>query len=304
MKYLITGSNGLLGNSLKRKLGENNYYHSRKKCDLTDPVSSSVYFSKIGNNNIDTLIHTAALVGGVKANNDNNEKFFDVNYRINNTVVNLAKSHKIKNFIGILSTCVFPDNIPQPITSDQIDNGIPHKTNYGYSYSKRLLNYQIQTIKDVYGWNWKSIIPCNLYGPNDNFNLDTSHVIPALIRKAHLASVNGSKYEIWGSGKPLRQFLYVDDLSDIIEWSINNWKSDSPLMAVNPLEYSIKNVAIIIGDLFDLKPEQYSFDTSKLDGQFRKTASSDVPNWNFTTLENGLEKTVKWYLDNQDKIKI
>lgn len=306
MKALITGSNGLLGSALKKELGENHIYHTRKQCDLLKDIEVNHYFAGIYNNeNIDTIIHCSAKVGGVQANINNNKGFFLENIIINNNIIDNAIIYDFKNVVTILSTCVFPDKeIIYPLTADQIDNGKPHPSNHGYSYAKRLLYYSTKYAREVTGNNWISIVPTNIYGANDNFNFENSHLIPALIRKAYVASKTGQDFIVWGDGTPLRQFIYSEDLAKIILWAIENWNSGTPMMAINEKEYSIKEVVDIIANRFGIPQERIKYDTTKPNGQFRKPAKSDIPsNFTFTSLEDGLNKTIDWFENNIEQIR-
>jgi len=303
MKAIITGSNGLLGSALKKSLGPNHIYHTRKDAELLNFSSTIEFFNK--NKDADTLIHCAARVGGVQANMNDNLGFFHDNFIINNYVTDFAMRNNIKNYVNILSTCVFPQNPTYPLTSDQIDNGVPHPSNHGYSYAKRLAYYTTKYTREVTGKNWISIIPTNLYGPNDNFNLENSHLVPALIRKAYEASLSGEDFVVWGDGTPLRQFVHSEDMAKIILWAIDNWKSDKPLMAINETEYSIKEIALIIASHFNIPDHRIVFDASKPNGQFRKSAKSDIPAGviKFKTIEEGLDETIEWFIANYDKIR-
>lgn len=304
MKSIVTGSNGLLGSALKKQLGEDHLYLSSKNLDLKDESSTNMRIYSI-KDTYDTIIHCAAKVGGVKANMENNDLFFWENYQMNNNILESAYRAKYKNFVSILSTCIFPNDIEYPLTADKINLGAPHSTNYGYSYAKRLLGYQTSIFGNMIPEsNWISIVPTNLYGSNDNFNLNDSHLIPALIRKAYDASTNGSDFVVWGDGSPLRQFVYSEDMAQIILWAIDNWKSDKPLMAVNEREYSIREVAMIIADKFGISENRIIFDKTKPNGQFRKPAKSDINWFEFTPLEVGLNKTMDWFVENYNKKNI
>lgn len=307
MKAIVTGSNGLLGSALKTRLGENHIYHTRKECDLLSKTQTLQYFFKVQslNKGVDTIIHCAAKVGGVQANMDNNKGFFLDNVLINNNVIEYALNSDLKNIVSILSTCVFPnDGVVYPLTADQIDNGVPHPSNHGYSYAKRLLYHTTKYAREVTGNNWISIIPTNLYGSNDNFDLRNSHLVPALIRKGYEASASGDDFMIWGDGAPLRQFVYSEDMADIISWAIENWHSGIPMMAINETEYSIKDVVDIIANRFKISQNRIKYDASKPSGQFRKPAKSDVPkDFKFTSLEEGINKTIDWYIDNVDSAR-
>lgn len=299
-KIIVTGGSGLLGSALKRELGDEHIYASRKQVDLTDSAQTDDFLS-INREVSDTIIHCAAKVGGVKANSDDNIGFFQDNYIINTNILEKAYKWEYKNFVSILSTCVFPDKIEYPLIASRINDGPPHNSNYGYAYSKRLLGYMTNTFGNMLDdSNWFSIIPTNIYGKNDNFNLDDSHIIPALIRKGYEASVSGEDFVIWGDGEPLRQFIYSEDLADVICWTIDNWSGDIPFMAVNEKEHSIKDVVNIIADRFSIH-DKVKYDTSKPKGQHRKPAVSDIEkSFEFTPLEEGINKTIDWFIENYD----
>ncbi len=298
---LVTGASGLLGSALKKELGEDNIYLSSKDVDLCDSESTNKMF-RTNKDKCDTIIHCAAKVGGVKANMDDNEGFFQQNYIINKNVLEGAYENEYKNVVSILSTCVFPDKIEYPLTANKIDLGKPHPSNYGYSYSKRILGYMTKTFGAMSNSNWVSIIPTNIYGENDNFNLENSHLVPALIRKGYEASLSGGNFEVWGDGTPLRQFIYSEDLSKAIIWAIDNWKNNEiPFMAINEREYSIKEIVDIIAKRFNISKERIKYDTSKPKGQFRKPAKTDIPeSFEFTPLEEGINKTIDWFIKNYE----
>ena len=172
----------------------------------------------------------------------------------------------------------FPDkNIKFPLTPDQIDNGAPHPSNHGYSYAKRLSGYQTNIIKKVLNSNWVSVIPTNVYGTNDNFHLEDGHMIPAMIHRAYLSKQRSEKMVVWGDGSPLRQVIYSEDLAKLIIWSLNNWTSDDPFMAINPIEDSILDIAKIICNTFDIKDNDIIFDPTKPMGQHKKPAITNAP---------------------------
>lgn len=300
-KIIVTGSRGLLGSALRKDLGEDHIYTNSSELNLLYLEDVDEFIAE-QSENCDTIIHCAAKVGGVKANMENNETFFQENYVMNKNILEAAYTYEYKNFVSILSTCVFPDNVEYPLTADKIDLGAPHSSNYGYSYAKRLLGYQTKIFgKMMPESNWISIIPTNVYGPNDNFHLEDSHLIPALIRKGYEASLNGGDFEVWGDGTPLRQFIYSEDLSKVILWAIENWKEDRPFMAVNEIEYSIQDIVYIISKRFNIPDSRIKYDTSKPSGQFRKPAKTDVPlSFSFTPLEEGINKTIDWFIENYE----
>jgi GDP-L-fucose synthase len=314
MNILVTGSSGLLGSALKKELGDEypkgkHFYHKSHNSedgpcvvnlvDRNDTKSMIHILSDIGCN---TIIHCAAKVGGVKANMENNELFFEQNYQINKNVLEAAYEKKITNFVSILSTCIFPDKeVSYPLTADQIENGAPHPSNYGYSYAKRHLAYETKMYRKMSNLNWLSVIPTNVYGEQDNFNLENSHLIPGLIHKAYLAKKNNTDFVVWGDGTPLRQFIYSEDLAKLILWALENWKSDVPFMAVNPIEYSVKEIALIIARCLDISEESIKFDLNKPSGQFKKTANTNAPSdFKFTPIEEGIKKTIDWFISNYE----
>jgi GDP-L-fucose synthase len=302
MKTLVTGSNGLLGSALKKELREKgDYYNGKKDCNLFNKKEVNSAFL-VNHDSWDSVIHCSARVGGVKANMENNELFFEENYLMNKNVLEAAYQYKIKNFVSILSTCVFPDKeVTYPLTANQIENGAPHPSNFGYSYAKRILGYETSMYRKLTGLNWISVIPTNVFGEKDNFHLENSHLIPGLIHKAYLAKRDNTDFIVWGDGTPLRQFIYSEDLAKLILWALENWKSDIPFMAVNPKEYSLKEVAFLIAKILDIDEKRIIFDINKPSGQFKKTASTDAPlDFKFTPLEEGLEKTINWFISNYE----
>jgi GDP-L-fucose synthase len=304
-KILVTGSNGLLGTAIRQKLGDGHVYHTRKDADLTNYEETFNYIKdKIENEGIDTIIHCAAKVGGIKANMNSNEEFFKTNYSINNNVLKVASEFKVTNFINVLSTCIFPsDNVTFPLTPDQIDNGRPHITNHGYSYAKRLSGYETKIFRNVLNKNWFSVVPTNIYGPYDNFNLEDSHLIPGMIHRAYLAKQNNEKFVIWGDGEQLRQFIHSEDLANLILWSLDNWKSEEYCMLINETEISVLEIANLIKRKFKFSDEDIVFDESKPKGQHRKPAISHVNNYKFKSIEEGINETIDWFIKNYNDIK-
>ena len=162
-------------------------------------------------------------MGGLKANLNNLGSFYYENIIINSNVLEASRKFNVKKVVSLLSTCVYPDKITYPLTEEQIHNGKPHDSNYGYAYAKRMLDVQSQAYRDQYGCNFITAIPNNLFGENDNFDLENSHLIPAIIRKVHEAKMNNSDIILWGDGSPLREFTYSKDLAKIILFLLNNY---------------------------------------------------------------------------------
>lgn len=303
-KILVTGSNGLVGSALKKILGDSHVYHTKKDIDLTDNKKTLDYLNyQIKYNNVNTLINCSAKVGGVQANMRNSKGFFIENFMINNNLIEACFKNELPNFVNLLSTCVFPDkNVSFPLTPDQINNGVPHFSNHGYSYAKRLAGYQTNIINKVLNKNWISIIPTNVYGIHDNFHLEDGHMIPSMIHRAFLSKLNNEKMIVWGDGSSLRQVIFSEDLAKLIIWSLENWKVDSPFMAINPEEKSILEIAKIICE--EIGVGDIVFDLSKPVGQLRRPAISNAPEkFKFTSLEHGIKTTVNWFIQNYKTLR-
>lgn len=301
-KVLILGSNGLLGHALVKILSSSYdvVAHTRKDCNLQDERETINYFQSIFP---DVVINAAAEVGGVLKNTNHSEKMFANNVAINNNVFRAAYLTEVPQLVNILSTCMFPEEAEYPLTPDQILLGTPHKSAYGYALSKRLSYLNLLYYRQATNRNWINVIPTNIYGPNDNFNKETSHVLASLIRKGFEVAGTQEDFVVWGNGIPFRQFIFSEDLARIIEWALWKYDSDKPLMAVNPAEYSINTLAHIVAAKFDIDIEKIKFDSTKPMGRERMTASSDMKFFKFTSLSEGLNQTIQWYKENQNNLR-
>lgn len=311
-KILVTGGNGLVGSQFIK--GESSSYYnykwyppygivSSKECDLINTKEVNKLFSK----GWDSVIHCAAKVGGLGGNMNHKGEFFYDNIMINTNVIESAKKHGIKNLVCFLSTCVFPDNVEYPLTEDKIHLGPPHFSNDAYAYSKRMADVQIRAYREQYGLNYKSVIPTNIYGINDNFDIENGHVIPSLIHKCYIARETNNPLIIWGSGKPLREFIYNKNVSKLTEWVLDNYDEDEPIILSTSEEISIKEVVEIIVELMNFKGEVI-YDKNKPDGQFRKPSSNSkikhyLPNFKFTPLYDGLKETIEWFESNYSNVR-
>ncbi len=299
MKTLVTGGRGLVGSAI-----DSEYKPTRKAVNLAD-VSSIVQY--ITRNEIDSIIHCAAKVGGIKANSEHLGEFYYENIIMNSNVLEAARIAGVTKVVSFMSTCVFPDNAQYPLTSCQIHMGEPHPSNYAYAYAKRMLEVQSRAYRDQYGCNFITVIPCNIYGPNDNFNLDTSHVIPALIRKCYEAKENGTDFEVWGTGKAYREFVYSKDVANIVQWVLENYDDPEPLIISPDEEISIATVAQEIA--WRVGYTDSIVYNQKMDGQLRKPSDNSklkslLPNFKFTPIEAGLEETIDWYAKNEYEVRV
>jgi len=292
---LITG-NGLVGSALNGDVKI-----SSQEFDLrnTESVKSMYKFYKPTE-----VIHTAAKVGGLGSNMKYKGEYFYDNIMINTNVIEQARQHGVKKLVAFLSTCVFPDDVEYPLTEKKIHLGEPHFSNNAYAYAKRMTDVQIRAYREQYGLEYKSVIPTNIYGPNDNFSLTHGHVMPMLIHKMYLAQRNNTPFEVWGSGTPLREFISSKDVAQLTEWVMNHYDEDEPIILSTSEEISIRDLVDLLVQEFNFKGE-VKFDSSKPDGQFRKPSDNSkiknyLPDFKFTPIEDGIKETVKWFIENYE----
>jgi len=299
---LVTGGRGLVGSNIDfgHKIG-------REECDLMNFEEVCETFEK---EKPDCVIHCAGRVGGLGGNMNHMGEFFYENIIMNTNVLEAARKYKVKKVVSFLSTCIFPDKAEYPLTSDQVHNGPPHDSNYGYAYAKRMVEVQSRSYRQQYGCNFVTVVPTNIYGPFDNFDIKNGHVIPSLIHKAYLAKQKGTPLKVWGSGEPLRQFIYVKDLVEMLSFVVDSYNSPEPLILTHPQEVSIGDVATYIAELFDVNIE---FDKTRPDGQYRKPADmkqyinlyKEIREHNpvFTSWNKGIKETVLWFNENYPNLR-
>jgi GDP-L-fucose synthase len=247
------------------------------------------------------VIHLAANVGGLFKNMKYKVEMFEDNLRINMNVLKACHLAKVKKVVSCLSTCIFPDQTTYPIDETMLHNGPPHPSNDAYSYAKRMLEVLSKSYQEQYGDNFICVIPCNVYGKNDNFSLEDGHVIPALIHRCYLAKKNGENFVVKGSGKPLRQFIYSEDLARLMMWSLLEYEGKDSLILADEKEYSIGEVAGLIGRAFGME-ERIVYDQSSADGQYRKTASNEklkklFGEFKFVNMEEKIKDVVEWFIN-------
>ena len=299
MKTVITGGYGMVGSAMESQIKL-----SRDICDLTNTEQTEALFKII---KPEGVIHCAGKVGGIGGNSNFKGEYFYDNLMINTNVIEASRKAGVKRLIAFLSTCVFPDNVSYPLTVDQVHQGEPHSSNYPYAYAKRMADVQIRAYREQYGLNYTSIIPSNIYGPNDNFNLDHGHVMPMLIHKLYLAKKNKTDFTVWGSGKPLREFVYSKDIAKISEWALQNYEGTDPLIISGDEEVSIKDLVELLVDEFKFKGKVV-FDETKPDGQFRKPSDNTtikelLPDFKYTSFEDGIKETVNWFKENYENAR-
>ena len=250
---LVTGGTGLVGIAIQ-KISKNYKYNfifiSSKDCNLCDINETVKLFD---NYNPDYVIHLAACVGGLYKNMSQPVDMYEKNMMININVLKCCHDFKVKKVISCLSTCIFPNKTSYPINENCLHQGPPHESNDAYAYAKRMIEVHSKAYQSQYGDNFICVVPTNIYGPCDNFSLDDGHVIPALIHRCYLNKKNGEKFIVKGTGKPLRQFIYSEDLAKLIMWTLEKYnEKDSIILSVSEKdEVSIYDIAMLIANEFN-----------------------------------------------------
>ncbi|CEF65651.1 GDP-L-fucose synthase [Strongyloides ratti] len=313
MRVLVTGGTGLVGSAIKKVILEEDckedeyIFIGSKDCDLTNLEKTRELFKKHKPTHV---IHLAAKVGGLFDNMAHNLSFFQINMDINKNVLQCCYEENVIKCVSCLSTCIFPDKTTYPIDESMIHNGPPHDSNFGYSYAKRMIDILNRGYAQEHGVKYTSVIPCNIFGENDNYNLDSAHVIPAIIHKVYLAQKNGTPLTVFGSGTPLRQFIYSSDLAKLFIWVLKNYDEIEPIiLSVDEKdEVAIMDAVNGVVKAMNFTGEIFK-DTSKADGQYKKTASNSklrkyLPDFKFTPFEVALKQSVEWFIKNYDNARI
>jgi len=298
MTILVTGGSGFVGTRLKRIRPAWAYLSSREY-NLLDPVAVKAMYKKY---KPDAVVHLAARVGGIKDNANHQVEYFEQNVLMNINVVRGAYEAGVPRLLSALSTCAFPDVVGSyPFTEEDIFGGPCAETNFSYGYSKRLLHALVLAYRKQYGVNYSTFSPSNIYGPGDHFGDEGAHFVPSLVTKISKLE-EGDTLELWGTGRPLRQQMYVDDLCHLIPLLLEKHNGAEPLI-VSPYEnLSIDEMAkILISQLNIHINIRYN---KELDGQYRKDGSNKrllklIGNYQFTTFKEGIEKTYNWYQKEQ-----
>ncbi|CRG99693.1 GDP-L-fucose synthase, putative [Plasmodium relictum] len=337
---LVTGGTGLLGNSLREVIKSTNtdfneneneiiinsndkniikkyVFLSSKICDLRNYEDTQKIFEKY---KFTDIIHFAAHVGGLYANKNNNLNFLTNNLEINSNVVKLCHKYSITRGIFTLSTCIFPEKCELPLIEEKIHDGRCHLSNEGYSVSKRVLEVLVRFYREKYNYEWICIIPTNIYGKYDNFNIRDGHVIPSIIHKMYLAKVNDTYVKLLGDGTAIRQFIYNRDISRILYYILNTYYSKNLTIIKDNIfnvilstnipsnELTIKEIANKIKYHLNFKNE-ILFDTKEDNGIHKKTSCNDKlmkiveDSFEFTDLDKGLKETIDWFISEYENIR-
>ena len=311
-KVLVTGGAGFLGSHLIEKLKEHGckdiFVSLIEEYNLIDIKAIKRLYQDA---KPDIVIHLAAVVGGIGANRANPGKFFHDNIMMGTQMMEQARQFGIEKFVALGTICCYPKFTPVPFKEEDLWNGYPEETNAPYGLAKKMLLVQSQAYRQQYGFNSIFLMPVNLYGPGDNFDPKSSHVIPAIIKKcfdAQKSSTNSpftihhSPITVWGTGKPTREFLYIEDAAEGILLATEKYNKSEPVNLGAGFEISIKDLVELIAKLTGFKGK-IIWDTSKPDGQPRRCLDTSKAYKEFgfkakTLFEEGLKKTIEWFLEN------
>lgn len=304
-RVTVTGGAGFLGRYVVEKLKERGckeiFVPRKKDYDLVDIQAVKRLYQ---NSHPDIVIHLAAVVGGIGANRQHPGKFFYENLMMGIQMMEIGRQYGIEKFVALGTICCYPKHTPVPFKEEYLWNGYPEETNAPYGLAKKMLLVQSQAYRQEYSFNSIFLMPVNLYGPGDNFDLETSHVIPALIRKMLEAKINSqNKITVWGTGQATREFLYVEDCAEAIVLATERYNKSEPVNIGSGFEISIRDLVNLIAKLTGFKGRIY-WDTSKPDGQPRRCLDISLAEQEFgfrakTPFEEGLRKTIQWYIDNK-----
>lgn len=308
-KICVTGGDGFLGYFVQKTLrgrGANNIFIPLiDDYDLTDIDNIQRMLSDA---NPDIIIHLAALAGGIGANRARPAEFFYKNLMMGVPLMHEAWKFGVSKFVAIGTICAYPKFTPVPFKEENLWEGYPEETNAPYGLAKKMLLVQAQAYREQYGFNAIYLLPVNLYGPRDNFNLETSHVIPALIRKMIYAVDQGEEEVVlWGDGSPTREFFYAGDAARGIVMAAERYNGSEPVNLGAGMEISIKNLAKLIAESSGFTG-RIVWDTSKPNGQPRRALDTERAKEYFgfeaeMPFKEGIQKTIEWYRENNDKIK-
>jgi len=302
-KIYIAGHRGLVGSAIVRNLESKGYtdiiVRTREELDLLDTKQVADFFSQ---EKPEYVFLAGAKVGGIKANEDYPADFIYQNLQIQNNIIHNAYKNNVKKLLFLGSSCIYPRDCTQPIKEEYLLTGPLEKTNEAYAIAKIAGIKMCQSYNKQYGTRFISVMPTNLYGPNDNFNLTSSHVLPALLRKFHDAKIHNEKEVVmWGTGSPMREFLYVDDLADACVHLMQNYVGDEIVNIGTGEDVAIRELAEIIKKIVGFQGEIVN-DTTKPDGTPRKLLDvSKLHNlgWKHKTdLKDGIKSTYQWFLAN------
>ena len=302
MSVLVAGGTGLVGSAIVRELASRGVETLVVNSKVVDLMDRKATFEYVADHKPQTIIDAAARVGGIGANNTYPVDFLSNNVQIQTNLMDAAHAAKIPQFLFLGSSCIYPRDCVQPIKEEYLLTGPLELTNSAYAVAKIAGIELIKSYRKQYGYKWISAMPTNLYGPNDNFDLENSHVFPALIRKFSEAKKNGTSVQLWGTGSPKREFLHVDDLARAVAVLLEKYDSDGHINIGTGEDVTIKELATKIAAATGFTGE-IQWDSSKPDGTPRKVldvSKMKALGWKpEISLEAGIAQTVEWYNANK-----
>ncbi|NPA26295.1 MAG: GDP-L-fucose synthase [Chloroflexi bacterium] len=307
-RVTVTGGAGFLGSyvveELRRRGAEDIFIPRKRDYDL---VQHEAVLRLLHDAQPDIIIHLAANVGGIGANRKRPAEFFYDNLMMGVQLMHEAWRHGVQKFVAIGTVCAYPKYTPVPFKEEDLWNGYPEETNAPYGLAKKMLLVQAQAYRQQYGFNAIYLLPANLYGPRDNFDLETSHVIPAMIRKFVTAKERGGPVVLWGDGSPTREFLYAGDAAEAIVEATEKYDGPEPVNIGTGEEISIRRLAETIAQMVGYEGD-IVWDTTKPNGQPRRKLDTSRAKAYFgweakTPFEEGLRKTIDWYLAHRQEIE-
>ncbi|GGI46254.1 GDP-L-fucose synthase [Paenibacillus marchantiophytorum] len=303
-RIVVTGGAGFLGHHVVKKLKEKGYNHifvpRSKDYNL---ITESGIANMFHDMKPDYIIHLAAVVGGIGANRENPGKYFYDNLMMGTQLMEQSRVFGVEKFVAIGTICAYPKHTPVPFSENDLWAGYPEETNAPYGLAKKMMLVQSQAYRDQYNFNSVYLLPVNLYGPRDNFDPNTSHVIPALVKKCIDAKKKGdSSITVWGTGNATREFLYVEDAADGIILAMESYNKSDPINLGAGYEISIRNLVEKIAEMTGFTGD-IIWDSSKPDGQPRRSLDTSRAFEEFgfkskTDFDNGLNNTIDWYIKN------
>ena len=298
---LVTGGTGLLGHAL-RPLCPHAVFVSSRECDLRERRDVVKLFRDVRPSQV---IHLAARVGGVKANAECNVELLEANAAINTAVLSVARECRVRRLIAVLSSCAFPMYDERPSTESDLHAELPYQANLGYAFAKRLLDVHVRLVAQEKGLPWTSIAPVTMYGPHDNFDPEAGHVVGALFHRCWHAKHTGQPLTVWGSGQAIRQFVFVNDIARLLVLMVAQESPSGTVIVAPDGGMTIRALAEAVARAMQYEGPM-NYDISQPEGVRLKRLQSErfqeaFPAFAFTSLEDGLQETARWFLSTKRK---
>ena len=303
-KIVVTGSSAVAGTAM-RKLDVDDdaelIFLSSKECDLRDSRQTMDFFLA---SRPDAIVHLAAVSGGIGLSLKHQASMLRDNVFMNINIMEAARALEVKKLVMTLTTGMYPPNAPLPLKEESIHDGIPHPSNYGSSFAKRLVEPAIRAYREEYGLKVVGLIPNGIFGENDNFNFDDAPMLPALIRRFYENRNNQEEIVIWGDGTPLREYTYSGDVARAFLWALYNYDDPQVLNSGTTEELSIRDIAFAIARIMNVDTSRIRFDTTKPNGVQRKGTDNSrfvsLSGFRYTPFVEGLERTISWFIDTYE----